>query len=93
MGISYAPYVAHNIAWLILLYREDNEEELFIYPDNMTASPEFVEIKGGGLMTLYYDNFIAAGMDHGLMERVYNRITDNCKKFNVILKDLVEQPV
>ena len=76
MGISYAPYVAQNIAWMLLLYREENEEELFVFPNSMSASPEFVNVKGGGIMTLYYDNFIALGLDHAIMEKVYNRIKD-----------------
>ena len=37
--------------------------------------PQFVFLKNGGFMTLFYDNFLAVGPD---AESVHNRIKENC---------------
>ena len=86
MGLSLSPWIAQSVGWAVLLYREIDQEELFEIPEGLTQLPTLIRVKGGGFITLYYDNLLVVGCDHEIMKRVNKRLLDNLKKFNVEVK-------
>lgn len=78
---------------MILLARNANQEELFEEEEivkfkQLLVPPQFVALKGGGLVTLYYDNFLAVGP---AAKKVCQRIQDEWRLkecFNIAIKEL-----
>ena len=89
MGWAWSPYVAQSVGWSVLLHMEAKDEELFLVPPNLKSLPTYIPVKGGGFVTLYYDNVFVVGVDQKIMERVRNRIKRN---MSPAFFDLVEKP-
>ena len=66
--------VSPCVGWSVLLHMEAKDEELFLVPPNLKSLPTYIPVKGGGFVTLYYDNLFVVGVDQKIMERVRNRI-------------------
>ena len=77
MGWSFSPWIAQTVGWAAILHHEPDEEQLFDVPDDLTQLPTFIGIKGGGFVCLYYDNILAANVDHAIMEKVLHRLQRN----------------
>ena len=77
MGWRHSPWVASSVGWGAILYHEDDDEELFLVPPGLKQLPTFIEIKGGGFITLYYDNLLVCSLDPNILERIENRLRRN----------------
>lgn len=92
MGHSHSPFIAQCIGWTILLHEEPGDEALFDDADlarikTLKEPPQFVKLRCGGFVTLFYDNFKAVGPSAG---RMHDRIVRNCSSdfFNIAIKEL-----
>lgn len=87
MGHSHSPYVAQCFGWVILLTRNDNQEELFEAEEVERVRAQYVSLKGGGCATLYYDNFLVVGPS---AKKMFERIKKNCGPgcLNIAIKEL-----
>ena len=89
MGLSWSPFIAQSIAWLCVLCREDDEEDLFDIPVALKELPEFVPLRSGGFITIYYDNILAVGVDAASVQKLFDRIIRNMSPehgFNLQMK-------
>lgn len=105
MGTSWSPFIAQSFSWYMLLnafsvVEKDwpfriNKEELLKQP------PRWLELKGGGFITVYLDNIIAVG-NEGMIREMFGKIAplsqeemdSNCNRvplfkemFNVEIKE------
>ena len=46
-------------------------------PPGLKQLPTFIDIKGGGFITLYYDNLLVCALDPNVSERIENRLRRN----------------
>jgi len=63
MGISWAPFVAQNMAWSLLLSPFSSADWPFLHSwhDPLLQPPTFLELRGGGFATVYLDNILIVG--------------------------------
>ena len=74
MGLSWSPWVAQSVGWAILLFKQEEEEDLFHIPSDIKQLPQYVRIRSGGFITLFYDNILAVGVDANAMEKINRRL-------------------
>lgn len=90
MGWTWSPYICQLLSWLLVLHKENqNEEELF---DTSALSsdqlPSFISIKGaGGFVSILYDNFGVFCDNADKLDLIKNRIHRNFEIFGVKVKD------
>jgi hypothetical protein len=89
MGHSWSPWVAQALAWCALTYKEEQEDDLFETSiEDLEQAPQFLRLRGGGLCTVYYDNFIAIGPPR-VIDLLKARWERNFRLFNIAVKDCI----
>jgi hypothetical protein len=86
MGWSFSPHVAQSVAWTALLHREELEDNLFEHEGILNQTPEFLRLKDGGIVTVYYDNILIIGPHCGFAKKMNDRFLRNAKMFSLSLK-------
>lgn len=89
MGLSWSPVTCQKISWAMIVAMFSEEEWPFVLPRDLKLSqpPAFLELKLGGLVTLYLDNFIGAMTqpDAQLFRRKFKEVLR--KEFNLVIKE------
>jgi hypothetical protein len=83
MGWAWSPHVAQCIAWMAILR---NNQENLCHEGDLPQTPQFMRLRDGGIVCIYYDNLFVAGPQCGCAERVFNNFVKNCIHFNIKLK-------
>ncbi len=86
MGWSFSPHIAQSVAWTALLHKEELEADLFEYEGTLNQTPEFLRLKDGAIVTVYYDNIVIIGPHNGDAKRLNGRFLRNAKMFKLSLK-------
>jgi hypothetical protein len=79
MGWNFSPLIAQCVGWMILLFHEPSEEPGYTL-ERSDEPPAFVRLKKGGILTLYYDNYVVITGDSAEAEFWNHRILRNCEK-------------
>jgi len=83
MGWSFSPAIAQTIGWLLFCGRENGQESLFdesFFSD--PCLPEVLHVKEGGLLFLYYDNFLLLCRCPIRVATIRARMLQNLKKYS-----------
>ena len=83
MGFSWSPFLAQVASWMFLTHKNPWVEEACFADEQL---PTFVELRGGGWMTVYYDNYIIAAVDAKQLCSIEAVLRSNCEEFNIVLK-------
>jgi len=67
MGISWAPFVAQCLGWASLVVNANHLYDIDVNK-HLGQPPCFLRLKGGGFVTLYYDNVLAIGNEAVISE-------------------------
>jgi len=93
MGWSWSPRIAQCSSWSILLHHDEGASKLGVDEKWGDDPPSMVKLRDTsgnvvGLIFVWIDNFIVFHKHKNMRDLWFNRITENCKKFNVKIKDI-----
>jgi hypothetical protein len=89
MGWLYAPYVFTCFMWVVIMYTEPEDEQLFdLSGVDFSQPPRFLRIIGGGFITCYIDNILACATNADTATKLNKRLWRNFTRvFGFRMKD------
>lgn len=90
MGWNWSPFFAQCVAWATIVWREDDEEDLFItdaFRVRGAGLPFVLRTKANGLVIVFYDNYLVLTHSQQEQEKIDARLRRNFNHLHVVVKE------
>jgi len=85
MGFSWSPFVAQTLAWLLLTHGMEYWLDTSFVNDS--ELPRLIQLKDGGFMTVYYDNFFISTTSIHTLKAIDLQLRKNFEEFYASVKE------